>query len=169
MIMFENCCKKKINIDIMLLTKNRDCSKIAVGKNLMQGVKMSSNGFQEKAECALGVVKDGKRVQNFIFKIVEICLPVLFILSIVLCVIVSLAVAIGFWQYGDIAQGILVLIFGPIFGAIGVCFSFYFIYVLKAIKDSTSCICKSSSCCGEDVEEVKPKATKKSTASKEQE
>ncbi|MDR0467229.1 MAG: hypothetical protein LBG67_00045 [Campylobacteraceae bacterium] len=134
---------------------------------------MDSKEFQEKAGCVVKSMVDGKKSQSFVLGLVEFLLPFLFILSLIGCVIVAFKVTEivsmfgGGWGGRDFQVGTFIyLTLGFIVLTL---ITFYFIYVLKAIKDSTSCICKSSSCCGEDVEEVKPKATKKSTASKEQE
>jgi energy-coupling factor transporter transmembrane protein EcfT len=121
--------------------------------------------FNEKAGCALKTLKDGGKVQNFILCVVEFVLPIFVVLSLIGCVIVAIIAA--FMAHGFFSA-IAAFITTLIASVVAVCFTFYFIYAIKAIKDSVagkSCCCDSevkNSCCGSD-DKCESKTTAKET------
>lgn len=134
--------------------------------------------YKDKASCALDILKDGKKIQNSVFYVVEFLLPFIFVLSIIGCIIASLTTSIIFILSGRIFGGILSLIISLPLSIVGVCFTFYFIYLFKAIKDKlvgeSSCFiddkCKeetSKDIKSEDVKNAVKRANKKAEEVKE--
>lgn len=114
---------------------------------------MDSKEFQEKANCALKSMCDGKKCQSFILCWIEFLFPFLFVLSLLGCIVFTCQLASAAFSF-SFFSGIKILIGSLLASVTVVLITFYLVYALKAIKDAT--VGENSCCCSDDKCETKP-------------